>query len=161
MSLQTRGAAKGAFGLDKTDAEILGELRKNSRQSYRQVAQRLQLHPTTVISRLEKLEKAGIVRGFGVNVDLTALGFDFLGIVQVNITKGQLIETQKRISTLPGVVAVYDVTGECDCISIIAAKSRKQFSELIKSILNLQHVQHTNTQVILNVVKASWQFEPV
>jgi len=147
--------------LDKTDAEILSVLRENCRGSYREIAKRLRLHPTTLISRMQKLEKSGVIQGYGANVDLTKLGYEFLGVVQIKIEKGKLLETQAKISRLVGVVAVYDVTGEYDSVAIIAAKSRDSFSGLIKKLLNLPHIEHTNTQVILNVVKESWQFEGV
>ncbi|VVB99234.1 putative HTH-type transcriptional regulator [uncultured archaeon] len=147
--------------LDKTDDEILSALRTDARASFRQIAKRLGIHPTTVISRIGKLEKAGIIRGYGANLDLTSLGYEFMGVVQIKIAKGMILEAQSRISRLRGVVAVYDVTGEYDSMAIIAAKSRDSFSKLIKSFSHIPHVEHTNTQVILNVVKASWQFEAV
>ncbi|MCX8198256.1 MAG: Lrp/AsnC family transcriptional regulator [Candidatus Micrarchaeota archaeon] len=147
--------------LDETDVKILAELRRNSRSSCRAIAKRLGIHPTTAISRMQKLEKSGIITGYGANLDLGKLGYDFMGLVQIKIAKGKLLETQQRISKMRGVVAVYDVTGEYDSVAIIAAKSRESFSQLIKSFLSLPHVEHTNTQVILQVVKPSWSFEAV
>lgn len=158
---QLKNSTIGIQMLDKTDVEILSALRANGRASFRTLAATLKLHPTTVITRVSKLEKSGIIRGFGPNLDLTSMGYEFMGTVQVKIAKGQLLQTQQKISRMKGVVAVYDVTGEYDSVVIIAAKTRDQFSELIKSFLNIPHVEHTNTQVILNVVKASWQFEAV
>ena len=147
--------------IDKTDEEILRELLKSCRGSYRELAKRLKLHPTTLITRMQRLEKAGVVRGYGANVDLGKLGYEFMGMVQIKIAKGKLLEAQERISRLRGVVAVYDVTGEYDSVAIIAAKSRESFSQTIKSFLALPHVEHTNTQVILKTVKEQWQFEAV
>ena len=147
--------------LDKTDEEILHELLRNCRGSYRELASRLKMHPTTLISRMNRLEKTKVVRGYGANLDLGKLGYEFMGVVQIKIAKGKLLEAQEKISRMRGVVAVYDVTGEYDSVAIIAAKSRDGFSRLIKSFSHLPHVEHTNTQVVLNVVKASWQFEAV
>ena len=147
--------------LDKTDEEILSALRHNCRGSYREIARRLKIHPTTLITRIARLEKSGVILGYGTNLDLSKLGYDFMGVVQVKIAMGKLIETQEKISRMRGVVAVYDVTGEYDSVAVIAARSREQFSLLIKSFLNLAHVEHTNTQVILKVVKPTWQFEAV
>ncbi len=147
--------------LDKTDEEILSVLRRNSRGSFREISRRLKIHPTTLITRVKKLEKSGIILGYGANLDLNKLGYEFMGVVQIKIAKGKLIDTQEKISRMRGVVAVYDVTGEYDSVAIIAAKTRESFSHLIKSFLNLAHVEHTNTQVILQVVKPTWQFEAV
>ena len=147
--------------LDKTDEEILFALRQNCRVSYRQMARKLRLHPTTLISRMKKLEKSGVILGYGAHLDLSRLGYEFMGVVQIKIAKGQLLEAQEKISRMHGVVAVYDVTGEYDSVAVIAAKTRESFSQLIKSFLHLPHVEHTNTQVILKVVKPTWQFEAV
>ena len=147
--------------LDKTDDEILRELLKNCRGSYREIASRLKLHPSTLISRMQRLEKTRVVRGYGANVDLGKLGYEFMGMVQIKIAKGKLLEAQEKISRLRGVVAVYDVTGEYDSVAIIAAKSREGFSQTIKSLLAIPYIEHTNTQVILKTVKEAWQFEAV
>jgi Lrp/AsnC family transcriptional regulator, regulator for asnA, asnC and gidA len=147
--------------LDKTDEEILSALRRDARTSFRKMAQQLHIHPTTLITRVEKMEKSGIIQGYGANLNLTSLGYEFMGVVQIKIAKGKLLEAQEKMSHMRGVVAVYDVTGEYDSVVIIAAKSRDSFSKLIKSFLHIPFVEHTNTQVILNVVKPSWQFEAV
>jgi DNA-binding Lrp family transcriptional regulator len=147
--------------VDKIDGEILHELLKNCRGSYREIASRLRMHPSTLISRMQRLEKTRVIQGYGANVDLGRLGYDFMGMVQIKIAKGKLLEAQGKISRLQGVVAVYDVTGEYDSVAIIAAKSREQFSQTIKSFLALPYIEHTNTQVILNIVKEPWQFEAV
>jgi DNA-binding Lrp family transcriptional regulator len=147
--------------IDRTDEEIIRELCHNCRGSYREVASRLSLHPATLISRMQRLEKSGAIVGYGAHLDLSKLGYEFLGVVQVKIAKGRLLETQEKISRLRGVVAVYDVTGEYDSVAIVAARTREQFSGLIKSFLAIPHIEHTNTQVILKTVKEAWQFEAV
>ncbi|MCX6770148.1 MAG: Lrp/AsnC family transcriptional regulator [Candidatus Micrarchaeota archaeon] len=147
--------------LDSTDTEILRELSRNCRGSYRELASRLKIHPTTLISRMQKLEKSGVIVGYGAHLDLTKLGFEFLGVVQIKIAKGKLLEAQEKISKIRGVVAVYDVTGEYDSVALVAAKGREQFSGLLKSFLSIPFVEHTNTQVILKTVKETWQFEAV
>ena len=121
--------------LDKTDVEIISQLSKSCRDSYRELAKRLRLHPTTLMSRMKRLEKAGAIRGYGAHLDLPLLGYEFMGLVQIKIAKGKLLEAQERISRLRGVVAVYDVTGEYDSVAIIAARNREAFSNLIKSFL--------------------------
>ena len=115
--------------LDKTDEEILHELLKNCRGSYRELAHRLKMHPTTLITRMTRLEKTHVVRGYGANLDMGKLGYEFMGMVQIKIAKGKLLEAQEKISRLRGVVAVYDITGEYDRVAIIAATSREGFSQ--------------------------------
>jgi DNA-binding Lrp family transcriptional regulator len=144
--------------LDKTDVEILSALRADARASFRTLSKKLRLHPTTVISRIKKMEKTGVISGYSPNLDLTALGYEFLGLVQIKMTKGSILETQEKISKLKGVVAVWDVTGEYDGVVLIAAKTREEFSKVIKSFSAFPHVEHSSTQVVLHVVKEPWEF---
>jgi DNA-binding Lrp family transcriptional regulator len=146
---------------DKIEEKILSILIQNSRLSARAIAKKLSIHPMTVISKIKKLEEEKVILGYGVNLDLGKLGYEFLGIVQIKISKGKLLETQQKISKMPGVISVYDVTGEYDSVVMIAAKNRSRFSEIIKSILSLPFVEHTNTQVILQIVKSNWEFKPI
>ena len=76
-----------------------------------------------------------------------------MGIIQITISHGYLIETQKKISALKGVVTVYDVTGKYDAFVVIMCKTRGEFSRLVKKLLSIPKVERTNTSVVLNVVK--------
>jgi len=146
--------------MDKTDTEILAELRRDSRQSFREIAKRLKLHPATVIKRVEHLQREKIILGFGANLDLLALGYEFMALIDIRISKGHLLEVEQKIRALPQILAIYDVTGEYDAVAIVACKSRADFSRMIKKILHEPYVERTNTHVILNVIKDSWEFMP-
>ena len=54
---------------------------------------------------------------------------------------------------MPGVCAVYDVTGLTDAITIVRVRSRKELNDLVKKILSMEYVERTNTRVVLNTVK--------
>jgi DNA-binding Lrp family transcriptional regulator len=48
---------------------------------------------------------------------------------------------------------VYDITGEFDVAVAARFKTREKLNKFIKSILTIQHVKRTVTNVVLNVVK--------
>lgn len=146
--------------VDSTDTAILAELRRDSRQSYRELAKRLKLHPATVIKRVERMQRERIILNFGTNFDLLALGFEFMALIDIRISKGHLLEVEQKLRSLPQILAIYDVTGEYDAVAIVACKSRGDFSRMIKKILHEPYVERTNTHVILNVMKDSWEFVP-
>jgi DNA-binding Lrp family transcriptional regulator len=147
--------------MDDTDGMIIEALRKNSRRSYRELAKEVGLSPAALINRVKELEKERIVKGYTVSLDLLKLGYEFMGFVSISIDAGKLIETQEKISKLRGVYSVYDLTGEYDSVALIVAKSRNEFSGLIKKIHNTPHVKKTNTNVILNVVKDPFMFNEI
>ncbi len=139
--------------LDDLSYELLRELKKNSRISYRKLSSKLGVSTVTVIDRVKKLEKEGIITGCTITTDSLKLGYEFMGIVQVTISHGSLLETQKKISNIPGVIGVYDVTGKYDAFVLVICKNRSEFSQRVKKILSIKKVERTNTSVVLNVVK--------
>lgn len=145
--------------LDELDRRIIYEMSISSQGSYRQIAKRLGIHPTTLIQRIKNLEEKGIIRGYRANLDYLRLGYEFMAIVHVYVD-GDLLEVQRNIKNLENVVAVFDVTGECDSIVWVACKNREEFSGIIKRMLMIEGVAKTNTYVILNVIKDPFEFVP-
>jgi len=85
---------------DETDRRILLELRKNCRRSYRELSKALDLSPATLIERVKRLEKAGYILGYSANLDFLKLGYEFMGVVKIDISRGALLEVQGKISKL-------------------------------------------------------------
>jgi DNA-binding Lrp family transcriptional regulator len=145
--------------LDDLDKRIILQLCTSSQGSYRQIAKRLGIHPTTLIQRVKRLEELGILKGYRAQVDYLKLGYEFMAIVHISV-EGDLLDVQQKIMQLKDVVAVYDVTGECDSIAWVACRSREEFSGVIKSMLQIRGVKKTNTYVVLNMIKDPFQFLP-
>jgi DNA-binding Lrp family transcriptional regulator len=148
---------KKPFLADDLDRKIIDELLKNSRESSRSIAKRLQISTSTLIQRLSKLEKEEFIKGYSANLDFSKLGYDFMGIIEITIHKGSLIDVQRKIAAMPGVSAVYDITGGADSMVLVKTRTRGELSKLIKAILSIPEVERTNTHVILNVVKEDYR----
>ena len=144
---------------DELDRRIVELMCRSSQGSYRQIAKQLGIHPTTLIQRVKNLEAKGVINGYRAKVDYMRLGFDYMGIIQVYVEKNML-DVQETIRSIPQVLAVFDVTGECDSIVWIACRDRDEFSNIVKSSLMIEGVQKTNTSVILNVMKDPADFIP-
>ena len=86
---------------------------------------------------MKNLEELGIIHGYRANVDYLKLGYEFMAIVHIYV-EGDLLDVQQKIKSLKDVVAVFDVTGECDSIAWVACKNREEFSAVIKSMLTDQ-----------------------
>ncbi|MFA5077442.1 MAG: Lrp/AsnC family transcriptional regulator [Candidatus Micrarchaeia archaeon] len=147
--------------LDSTDKRILRELRMNCRRSARELASELKLSPSSLIERMKRMEQAGIIRGYSADLDFLRIGYEFQALVQISISQGKLLEVQEKVSRIPGVYAVYDVTGSQDSIAFLMCRNRMELSSLIKKILSIPHVEKTNTSIILNVLKDQNEFVDV
>lgn len=62
---------------DDKDYKILQELTRNARVSIIDISSRVRLTPKSVISRIKKLEKKGIILGYNALIDVDKLGYKF------------------------------------------------------------------------------------
>jgi len=139
--------------IDELDRKIVRALNANARKSFRVVAKEVGTSVTAVIRTVKKLEAAGAIRGYVPVVDPEYFGFSLAAVVAVRISKGRLIETQKRIAQDLHVAAVYDVTGEWDSFIVGRFSGREDLNGFIKGLLAIPHVDRTVTHIVLNVVK--------
>jgi DNA-binding Lrp family transcriptional regulator len=141
------------MSLDETDVKILKALLLDARLSNRQIAKKIGVSVGTVLSRIERLEKEGIIKGYSAIIDHEKLGYELTVLTEITVSKGKLLDMEKEIAKWHGVVCVYDVTGLSDAFVIAKFKSRQELSNFTKSLLNLPFVERTNTHVVLTTVK--------
>ena len=143
--------------IDEIDRKILRELLANSRLSYRQIAKRIKLSPATVLTRIKKLELKGLIRYYTTIMDHERLGYDLSTIIELNISKGKLIDVEEEIAKSANVLGVYDITGTSDAMILAKFKTRRELNSFIKKILKMPFVERTNTRVILNTIKEDFR----
>lgn len=144
--------------MDNTDVKILKRLLHNARMSYRQVAEEIGVSPPTVLARVEKLEKEGVIKSYSAILDHEKLGYDLTAIIDITATKGKIVDLEKQIAKFPNVCAVYDTTGLTDMTIIAKFKGRAELSNFVKKDLSLPYVERTNTHVVLVTVKEDFRF---
>src|SRR5690349_6485626 len=129
--------------MDKTDVKILQKLLFDARMSYRKVAEEIGVSPPTVLARVERLEKDGVIRSYSALLDHEKLGYDLTAIIEITAVKGKIIELERDIARFPNVCAVYDITGLTDMIVIAKFRNRKELSNFVKKDLSLPYVERT------------------
>jgi DNA-binding Lrp family transcriptional regulator len=139
--------------IDDLDRKIVRVLNQNARKSFRDVAKEVKTSVTAVINRVKKLEESGFIQGYIPLVEPEYFGLNLIAIIALRISKGKLLETQKKIAKDTRVVSIYDITGEWDSFIIGYFIDRKDLNDFIKGLLSLEYVDRTVTHIVLNVVK--------
>ncbi|MEM2226384.1 MAG: Lrp/AsnC family transcriptional regulator [Candidatus Bathyarchaeia archaeon] len=142
---------------DDLDLKILAELLRDSRLSFRQIAKRVGSSVGTVLSRVRRMEKEGVIKGYTAILDHEKLGYQLTAITELTVSRGKLLEVEREVAKLPNACAVYDVTGDVDAIVIAKFKKREDLSKFTKGLLALPFVERTNTHVILTTVKEDFR----
>lgn len=140
---------------DSIDEKIINEFSRDSKVTLRKLAQKIGVSFVTVMNRVKRLEKEGIIEGYNAKINYDRLGYGTHVIIDVRISKGKLIELESRIARLPNIYAVYDTTGESDATVIGKFKSTKALDNFLKTIQTYDFVEKTNTKLVLNTIKES------
>ncbi|MEM7819285.1 MAG: Lrp/AsnC family transcriptional regulator [Candidatus Aenigmatarchaeota archaeon] len=139
--------------MDEIDKKILNLILENSKLSYRKIAKKLGISVATIMNRVNKLEKNGIVEKYTTKLNYEKLGYDLNVIIDIRVSKGKLFDVERKIASHPNVGAVYDITGQFDVMVIANFKSRKELDRFLKKIQTFDFVERTETKLILNKVK--------
>jgi DNA-binding Lrp family transcriptional regulator len=143
--------------LNETDKKILQNLLEDARFSSRQIAKNVGVSVGTVLSRIKKMEDAGIIKGYSAILDHEKLGYELTVVTEITVSKGRLVEMENEIAKNPNVCGVYDVTGLTDAVIIAKFKSREELGKFTKTLLSLPYIERTNTHVVLTTVKENFR----
>jgi DNA-binding Lrp family transcriptional regulator len=135
----------------------LERLLRDGRVSFRRLASEMRISTTTVASRVVRLERANVIKGYSASVDFQKLGYELTVITEIHVSKGKLVEMEQEIAKLPNVCAVYDVTGEIDAVVISKCRSREELSRFTKALLSMHFVERTNSHLVLTTVKEDFR----
>ena len=105
--------------LDKTDKKLLYFLQEDSKQTTKELANKLDLSVTAVYERIKKLEKQGVISKYVAIINRQKVERDFIVLCHVKLTqhkKEYVLQFEKEIMTLPEVTECFHVSGDYDYI---------------------------------------------
>jgi len=143
--------------LDKTDERILKNLMVDARLSARQLALKLGISTVTVLSRIKKLEKEKIIKGYTALIDHEKLGYNLTAIIEIIAKKDKIVDMEIEIAKIENVCGVYDITGNTDTLIIAKFKSRNELSDFVKGLASIPNIENTITHVVLNTTKEDFR----
>ena len=142
---------------DSIDLRIIKLLQEDSRLSFNKIASKLGISVGTAYNRIKSLEDKGVLKGYTVLVDHSKLGFKMTAIVLIQAEGTHLIEAEREIAKIGGIVSVYDITGDFDIAVIVRFRDRTGLNAFVKRLRSMPYVKRTVTSVVLNVVKENFR----
>jgi len=135
-----------------TDADnaLLAILRENARASTAEIARRLGVSRTTVQSRLERLERRGVIAGYTIRLSEEHARSLLRAHVQLTTMPKLIKQVEAGLRNIAAVRTVHSVSGNFDMIVIIEAQSVGELDELADRIGALEGVERTSTSLILS-----------
>jgi Lrp/AsnC family transcriptional regulator, leucine-responsive regulatory protein len=101
--------------LDEANLRILDELVQDARLPMAELGRRVNMSAPAVAERVQRLEQAGVIRGYHAEIDPRAVGYPIAALVRIRpAVSRQLHKIPELAQTTPEVVECHRVTGE-DC----------------------------------------------
>ena len=136
--------------IDSTDREILALLREDGRASTALLGRRLRLSRTTVHSRIERLLARRVITGFTVRMGPDTEREQIQAHVMVTVVPKLQARAEAALRRLPEVRKLYAVSGQHDCIAVVATESVGEMDRLLDLIGSLDGIDRTVSSIVLS-----------
>ncbi len=140
--------------LDALDVDLLRAVRDHPRAGVLQLSRMLGVARGTAQARLDRLERGGVVTGYGPDIDLGAAGFPVVAFVTLEIAQGDLAEATAELNAVEAVLEAYTTTGDADILCRVAAASHEDLQETLLMLNRLPTIGRSTSVVTLSVVVA-------
>lgn len=104
----------------------------------------------TVQARLAKLEKSGIVTGYGPEIEPARMGYPIAAFVFVQLNQGRLEEAAAAVGAVPEVLEVDAVSGVEDLICRVVARDTEHLQEIVNGLVASDAIQRCTTHIVLS-----------
>lgn len=135
--------------LDETDRRLIVAIDDDPHVSHAQLSRDLGIARGTVASRLDRLEREGVIVGYGPQLDAGAAGFGVLAFCTLEIAQGTHAETTRAIGAIDEVVEIHTVTGPGDLLVRIVARSNDHLHDVLQRIAHIPSVRRSQSQLAL------------
>lgn len=135
--------------LDELDRRLIAAIDADPGVSRAQLARDLDIARGTVYSRLERLEREGVITGWGPEIAPSAAGFDVLAFCTLEIAQGTHDATTRAIGAIDEVVEIHTVTGPGDLLVRVVARSNDHLHDVLQRITHIPGVLRSQSQLAL------------
>ena len=136
--------------LDNIDKQLLAMLQGNAREPAANLARKLSLARTTVVARIARLERSGVVAGYGVRLGAAQERSAVRAYCSLRVlprTSAAVIRELERITEVEEVSAV---SGQYDYLVFLRCDSHEQLDRLLDRIGLIDGVHQTQTSIVLS-----------
>lgn len=136
--------------MDEIDQKLLTRLRENARLPAAELARDLGLSRTTVQSRIERLERSGVVTGYTVRLSEAHERGLIRAYVMLTVGPKQAASVVAAAQRMPPVRRLQSVSGPFDLIAEAATASAAEMDALIDALGALEGVERTTSSIVLS-----------
>ena len=136
--------------LTAADEALLSLLREDARASTAQIARRLGLSRTTVQSRIERLQRSGVIAGYTVRVADEFERDRIRALILLTVLPKQMTSVVEALRAMPEVRSLQSVSGPWDLVAVAVVPTIGEMDELTDRIGTVPGVERTTSSLVLS-----------
>ena len=134
---------------DQLDRDLLALLQANARASTADLARQLGMARTTVLARVARMERAGVIAGYTVRLGQDVMDRGLQAFIGITVQPKAGREVVRQLSRMPEVRQLCAVSGEFDYVVLLRAETALRMNTLLDEMGNFEGVVKTTTSVAL------------
>jgi DNA-binding Lrp family transcriptional regulator len=135
---------------DAIDKLLLARLREDGRASTAQLARLVGRSRSSVQSRIERLERDGVIAGYTVRLRSLPGSDAVRAHVMIKVGPKEARAVSAALAAIPQVRVLHSVSGDVDLIAIAATATVDEMDQVIDRIGALAGVERTTSSIILS-----------
>jgi DNA-binding Lrp family transcriptional regulator len=139
--------------LDSIDRRIVALLHQNAKLTFAQVGADVGLSATAVKRRVDRLERDGVIVGYGARIDPRALGEGIEALIEVYCAERVApADVGRSLANLDQVVSAFTVSGEADAVVRARVDSIADLEKFVERLRHDSNVVRTKTLIVLSTL---------
>jgi DNA-binding Lrp family transcriptional regulator len=136
--------------LTPADEALLSLLREDARAPTAQIARRLGLSRTTVQSRIERLQRSGVIAGYTVRLADDLERDRIRALILLTVLPKQMPAVVAALRAMPEVRSLQSVSGPWDLVAVAVVPTIGDMDALTDRIGEVPGVERTTSSVVLS-----------
>jgi DNA-binding Lrp family transcriptional regulator len=136
--------------IDALDARLVELLTAEPRIGVLEASRRLGVARGTVQARLDRMQRRGVITGYGPDIDPAAIGHPVTAFVTLELTQARgRDQVGELLARIGEILEAHTITGSGDVLCRVVARDNADLQRVIDAIVEVPGVIRTSTVIAL------------
>jgi len=139
--------------LDSIDRKIVALLQESAKRTFADIGLDVGLSATAVKRRVDRLENAGVITGYGARINWRALGEAIESLIEIYCAdRTSPADVGRSLATVDEIVSAFTVSGEADAVIRVRVDSIEHLERLVERLRRDPNIVRTRTLIVLSTL---------
>jgi DNA-binding Lrp family transcriptional regulator len=139
--------------LDPIDRRIVALLQDNAKLTFSKVGGEVGLSSTAVKRRVDRLQRDGVIAGYGARIDPRALGEGIEALIEIYCSdRTAPADVGRSLAGHDQIISAFTVSGEADAVVRVRVESIASLEGFVERLRRDPNVVRTKTLIVLSTL---------